>query len=124
MRGFAVNGEALEFLVRFHEESSAGSFVGATRFHSDEAIFDEVGPPDAVLGGDIIQRVHEIDGAEFRAVDRNRRAGFKSDFDFFGLSGAFSGETTHCHIASFGAFAGSSSSPPSWLRCQMLRSRL
>src|SRR5713226_7639226 len=89
MRGFAINGEALEFLVRFHEESSAGSFVGAARFHSDEAIFDEVGPPDAVLGGDIIQRVHEIDGAEFRAVDRNRRAGFKSDFDFFGFVRSF-----------------------------------
>src|SRR5882762_2103696 len=34
MRGFTVDGEAFEFLVRFHKESSTGSFVGAARFHS------------------------------------------------------------------------------------------
>src|SRR5713101_180845 len=101
MRGFAIDGEALQFLMRFHEQRSAGSFVGAARFHSDEAIFDEVGPPDAVLGGDIIQRVHEIDGAEFRAVDRNRRAGFKSDFDFFGFVRSFlrgNDPLPHCFV--------------------------
>ena len=39
-------------------------------------------------------------------------------------SGAFAGDTIHCHMDSSGAFAGSSSTPPSWLKCQMLRSRL
>src|SRR5215467_13136907 len=36
----------------------------------------------------------------------------------------FRSEVVHCHMASLGALAGSSSSPPSWLRCQILRSRL
>ncbi len=57
MRGLAVHSEALEFLMRFDEKSSAGSFVGAARFHSDEAIFDEVGAADSVLRGDFVQRV-------------------------------------------------------------------
>src|SRR5712664_1195069 len=43
MRGFAVHGEPLEFLMGFDEKGSTGSFVGAARFHSDEPIFDEVG---------------------------------------------------------------------------------
>src|SRR6266571_4302545 len=65
MRGFAVNGKALEFLMRFHEERSAGSFVGAARFHADEAVFDEVGAADAMLCGDFVQRVEQVDGAKF-----------------------------------------------------------
>src|SRR5882762_6694116 len=89
MRGFAVHGEALEFLMRFDEKSSAGSFVGAARFHSHEAIFDEVGAADAVFGGNFIQRVEKLDGAEFRAVDGNRCSGFETDFDFFGFVGSF-----------------------------------
>src|SRR2546428_12566596 len=39
------------------------------------------------------------------------------------LSGAFSGDTTHCHIASFGALAGVSRSPPSGLGGQEFGSR-
>src|SRR6266849_2257949 len=54
MRGLAVHGEALEFLMRFDEQGSTGGFVGAARFHSDQAIFDEVGAADAVLGGDFV----------------------------------------------------------------------
>src|SRR5712664_1314049 len=74
MRGFAVNGEPLEFLMGLDEESSAGSFVGAARLHSDEAIFDEVGAADAVFCGDFVEGVEQIDGAEFRTVDGNGRA--------------------------------------------------
>src|SRR5213080_947614 len=89
MRRFAVDGEALEFLVRFDEQRSAGSFVSAARFHSDEAIFDEIGAADAVLSGNFIELVKQFDGPKFRAVDRNRSAGFKSDFDFFGFVRSF-----------------------------------
>jgi hypothetical protein len=39
-------------------------------------------------------------------------SGFETDFDFFGLVGGLSGETVHCHMASLGALAGSSSSLP------------
>src|SRR5947199_6394761 len=38
----SIDGEALEFLVRFDKKRSAGSFVGAARFHSDEPVFDEI----------------------------------------------------------------------------------
>src|SRR5437588_8299733 len=89
MRGFAVHGEALEFLVRFDEQRSAGSLVRAARFHPDEAIFDEVGAADAVLRGDFIERVEQFDGPKFRAVDGNRSARFESDFDFFGFVRSF-----------------------------------
>src|SRR5216683_4355905 len=54
MRGLAIDGEALEFLVGFDEQRSAGSFVSAARFHSHEAIFDQVGAADAVFRGDFI----------------------------------------------------------------------
>jgi len=124
MRGLAIDGEPLEFLMRFDEEGSAGGFVGAARFHSDQAIFDEVGAADAVFRGDFVERVEQIDGAKFRTVDGTGVPDSNPISTSSALSGAFSGETTHCHIASFGALAGSSSSPPSWLRCQMLRSRL
>src|SRR5882762_8947077 len=89
MRGFAVHGEPLEFLMGFDEKGSAGSFVGATGFHSYEAIFDEVGAADAVFCGDFIQGVEKIDGAEFRTVDGNGSAGFESDFDFLGFVRSF-----------------------------------
>src|ERR1700682_991247 len=57
MSGFAIDGEPLQFLMRFDEKGSAGSFVSAAGFHPDEAIFDEVGAADAVLRGNFIQRI-------------------------------------------------------------------
>src|SRR5947199_10069812 len=85
----SIDGEALEFLVRFDKKRSAGSFVGAARFHSDEPVFDEISAADAVFCGDFIERVQQIDGAKFRTVHRNGSAGFESDFDFFGLVRSF-----------------------------------
>ena len=41
-----------------------------------------------------------------------------------GRSGASFGLVVIIHTSSGGAFQGSSSSPPSWLMCQMLASRL
>ena len=75
--------------MRGDEQRAAGSFVRAAGLHADEAILDEVGAADAVLGGDFVELVQEIDGAELRTVDGNGRAGFKADFDFFGFVGSF-----------------------------------
>ena len=124
MRSFAIQGQAFEFAVRGDQQSSTRSFISAARLHADQAIFDEVRATDAMLRGDFIQLFEQIDWPELLAVDRNRSSRFETNLHLFGLSGAFSGDTIHCHIASFGAFAGSSSTPPSWLKCQMLRSRL
>ena len=41
-----------------------------------------------------------------------------------GSSGEFSGAVVRTNISSSGATQGSSRIPPSWLMCQMLRSRL
>src|SRR6267378_3515473 len=89
MRGLAVNGQSLEFLMGFHEKGSAGSFVRAARFHPDETIFDKIGAADAVLCGNFIERVKKVDRAEFRAVDGDWCADFKTDFDFFGFVRSF-----------------------------------
>src|ERR1700676_961420 len=63
MRGLAIDGEPLQFLMSFDEKGSAGSFVSAARFHSDEAIFDEISAADTVFGGDFVEGVEKIDGA-------------------------------------------------------------
>ena len=55
MRGFAIDGEALEFLMRLDQQRAAGSFVGAARLHADQTIFDEIGAADAVARGDFVQ---------------------------------------------------------------------
>ena len=81
--------------------------------------------PTPCFARDLVQFFQQRDRAKLLPVHRNRRAALRIRFQLpSALSGASAGETTHCHIASFGAFAGSSSSPPSWLKCQMLRSRL
>src|SRR5260370_33834666 len=85
MRGLAVDGEALEFLMGFDEKSSARSFVGAARFHPDEAIFDKIGTAYAVFRGNSIERVEQIDGTEIRTVHRDGSTGLEYDFSFFGL---------------------------------------
>ncbi len=42
-------------------------------------------------GGDFVERVEQIDGAEFRTVDGNGGAGFESDFNFLGFVRSFLG---------------------------------
>src|SRR5262249_43996061 len=89
MRGFTVDGEALEVAMRGDGQRAAGSFVRAARLHTDETVFDEVGAADAVTRGDFVELVEKIDRAEFRAVDGNRNAGVETDFDFFGFVRSF-----------------------------------
>src|SRR6266852_8759361 len=43
VRGFAIDGERFEFAVRGDQQRAAGSFVGAARFHTDQAILYDVG---------------------------------------------------------------------------------
>src|SRR5215813_401370 len=91
VRGFPVDGEAFEFAMRGDEQRAAGSFVSATGFHSDEAIFDEVGAADAVTGSDFVQSIQQINGTKFSFVDGDWSAGFETDFDFFGFVWSFFG---------------------------------
>src|SRR6266481_979955 len=62
MRGLAIDGEPLQFLMGFDEKGSAGSFVSAARFHSDEAILDEIRAADALAGAAVRKAV----GSEFQ----------------------------------------------------------
>src|SRR5256885_7125276 len=48
MRGFAVDRQSLELAMRGYEQRAAWGFIGATRFHTYQAIFDDVRPPNAV----------------------------------------------------------------------------
>src|SRR5262249_49365922 len=89
--GFAVDGEALKFLMCFDEQRAARSFVSAAGFHSDETIFDEVGAADAMLGSDFVERVEQIDRPQFFAVYGNRSAGFETDFDVLSFVRRFFG---------------------------------
>src|SRR6266404_1389553 len=91
MRGLAVDCQALEFLMRFDEQRSAGSFVRAAGFHSDEAIFDEVGAADAMSRCNFIELVEKIDRTELRAVHGDGGARLESDFDFLGFVRSFFG---------------------------------
>ena len=85
MRGLAVHGKALQFLVRFHQERTSRSFISATRFHAYEPVLDQIRAADTVLRGDFVQRIDKFNGAQFRAINGNWCTGFKADFDFFGL---------------------------------------
>src|SRR5262249_9174452 len=124
VRGFPVDGEAFEFAMRGDEERAAGSFVRAAGLHTHEAVLDKVGAADAVTRGDFVEGVEKIDGTEFAAVYRNRSAGFETDFDFFGFVGSFFGRDGPLPHGFARSVGGIFESPPSWLRCQMLRSRL
>src|SRR5712675_943684 len=89
MRGFAIDGEGFKFAMRGDQQSAAGSFVGATRFHSYEAVFYDVGAADAVLGGDFVERVQQVDGIGFCTVHGNGEASLETDFDFGGFVRSF-----------------------------------
>src|SRR5256885_16466283 len=91
MRGFAVDGQGLELAMRGYEQRAAWGFIAATRFHTYQAIFDDVRPPDAVLRGDFVESVQQIHRRSLAAVHGNRRAGFKADLDFRGLVRSFFG---------------------------------
>src|SRR5256885_11132438 len=91
MRGFAVDGQGLELAMRGDEQRAAGSFIGAARFHTYQAVFDDVRPPNAVLRGDFVESVQQIHRRSLAAVHGNRRAGFKADLDFRGLVRSFFG---------------------------------
>ena len=88
VRGFAIDGKALEFAMRGDEQCTARSFVCTARLHADEAVFDEVSAAHAVTCGDVIQRIEKIDRAKPGAIDRDGRSGFETDFDFFGPVGS------------------------------------
>src|SRR6267154_169105 len=89
MRGFAIDSKRFEFAVRGDQQSAAGSFVGAARFHSYEAVFYDVGAADAVFCGDFVERVQQVDGIGFGTVHGNRQASFEADFDFGGFVRSF-----------------------------------
>src|SRR5580704_144555 len=55
------------------------------------ALTSSVPPGVSYARRDFVQFIEQIDRAELRAIHRNRRARFKSDFDFFGFVRRFVG---------------------------------
>src|SRR5258708_29944644 len=87
--GFTIDSKGFEFAMRGDQQSAAGSFVGAARFHADQAIFDYVGAADAVLCGNFVERVPQFVVIDFGAVHGYGQACFEADFDFGGFVRGF-----------------------------------
>src|ERR1700730_18835917 len=64
VRGFAIDSEALEFLVRHDQERAAGSFVSTSGLHAHQTVFHDVHATNAVASGDFVEQGEEVDGAE------------------------------------------------------------
>src|SRR5205823_14905010 len=76
------------------QNGSARSFVYASAFHSDKAIFDNVHPTDAMLAAELVQHLHHLKRRHFggRPPARSLRRG-ASSCDA-GLAGA---RPSRCH---------------------------
>src|ERR1700676_290338 len=75
--------------MRGDQQSYAGRFVGAAGFHADQEDYDNVHAADSVFGAYFVQRVQQVDGAEFPAVHGNGRAACKTNLDLFGMVRGF-----------------------------------
>ena len=91
MQRLAIEAQRFELAMRGDEQSAAGCFVRAARFHADETIFDNVHAADAIGCGDFIQLIEQRERREFLAVHGDGIPGFEADFDGRGLVGRFRG---------------------------------
>ena len=111
--------------MRRQQQRSARSLIAAARLDADEAVLHQ------------INAANRVACRQFRSAARPAATGSSlTPFTATGVpvsnpivtlssrSGASCGEFVSCHVVASGALVGSSSSPPSWLTCQMLRSRL
>src|SRR2546428_4515914 len=73
------------------QEERGRGFVDLARFDPDQAVLDHVDAPHAVLAGELVQTLHEIDALDLRAVDRDRDALIETDRDLTWLRGRLVG---------------------------------
>ena len=124
MRRLAIEAQRFEFAMRGDQQSAAGRFVRAARLDSHQPVFDEIDASDAMCRRDGIQFFEQRERAELLAIHGDRNAAFESDFDFRRRVRRGRGRNDPLPHGFFGRIRGIFQPPPSWLKCQMLRSRL
>src|SRR5256885_14541246 len=77
----AVEHQLLELAVRGVQQGPARCLVHATGLHADQAVLDDVGPADAVLASDGVERLEQLDGTERHAIHGDRRPLLEPDLD-------------------------------------------
>src|SRR2546422_7942198 len=67
--------------MRGIEYRAARRLVHTARLHPDKAILDDIGAADAVLAGDFVQLLEQVDRAKRHGIDADRIAFFEADRD-------------------------------------------
>ena len=111
--------------MRREQQRAAGRLVTAARLDADEAILHQVDAANRIARANFVQHFDGRDRIEFDAVHRNRHAMLELDGYLLDRVRRFlRGLRPQSTWFGSGALLGSSSSPPSWLTCSRLRSRL
>ncbi len=84
MHDLPVHGDGFHGAVSDVEDGSSGRLIHAARFHSDEAVLDDVHPSDSVLRTDLVELHQQPGGSVLAAVDRNRDAFLEVNGDLRG----------------------------------------
>src|SRR5256885_1092991 len=71
--------ERFQRAMRLVEQHRGGRFVDLARFDPDEAVFDHVDAPHAMLPRELVEALHEVDARELRSVERHRDALLESE---------------------------------------------
>ena len=87
MRGSTIERDLLYPAMGPGVDLAAGCFVHAAALHSDEAVFDQIEPADAVLATQFVECGQQNGGAHRFAVQSDAVALFEIDRDVFGRVG-------------------------------------
>ncbi len=112
----AVERQALNVHVCDAQDGCAGALVAPTRLDADEAVLDNVDPPDAVLPREGVEREENLHGVGPCLVPRSNFEGrpvLNSIVICSGTSGADSGDAVSFHMSVGGVVSGSSRIPAS-----------
>ncbi len=84
MHQVAVQGQLLDQTMGLVEHGHAGRLVDTPALHAHETVLDHVEQTHAVAPTDLVERLHDAEGAELLSVHRHGRALGKSDRDPLG----------------------------------------
>jgi len=94
VQGVTVDAEQFELAMRRIHQGTAGCFIDTARLHANQAVFNQIDNTDPVGAADFVQALQKLDRSQRYAVDFDRDAFFKFDFDISRLvRGVFRGDT-------------------------------
>src|SRR5262249_2607950 len=82
MESVSIQNEFLEFPMRKMQDCAGGSFIDSTRFDTNDAGFDDVNSPHAMLAGDFIQALYQRDSSQLDTIKRHWTPRFETDGNF------------------------------------------